>query len=96
MKAYKNYNVGKTTNPKNLADSIYQYYLESVQGGEDKNICLQAVGAAALNQAIKATIIANKSLAALGKTLWIKPAFENIDPASNFTGIRLNLLLEDI
>lgn len=97
MSKSKQYNVGSGTNTKNLADSIYQFYLNLPDDNDGPaNICLKAVGAGALNQAIKSIIIANKSLAAIGFTLSVKPFFENIDPGTNFTGIGLNLVIVEI
>jgi len=91
---YRDYNVRSQTNVKSLSDSIYQFYLGKDRGEE--NLSLKAVGAAAVNKSLKSVIIANKSLAGVGKTLYVKPAFENIDPNSNFTGVALNLTIKDI
>lgn len=95
---YKNYNVGSNTTTKGLSGSLYRHYLDYMEAREEdrREICLKIVGAGALNQCIKSVIIANKNLAGIGKQLIVKPYFENIDPKTNFTGVRLILALENI
>jgi len=57
---------------------------------ETKEIEIQAIGAGALNQAIKAIAIARGYVAPLGKDLYCIPAFTDIDiNGENRTGIKL-------
>ncbi len=57
---------------------------------ENKRVELQAVGAGAVNQALKASIIARTFVASQGVNLYIIPAFANIEiDGENRTAIKL-------
>lgn len=57
---------------------------------ENKSVEVQAVGAGAVNQAVKASIIARSFVANQGINLYIIPAFANIEiDGENRTAIKL-------
>lgn len=62
-----------STDPCKLAGAI----TGSIQEGED--VCLQSIGAKALNQAVKSIAIANGMLAPAGTMLAAVPAFQNLE-----------------
>jgi len=69
--------VGSGTNPKKLAGAIAHSLAES-QGTQVGRAVMQAVGAAAVNQAIKAFAIAREFVAPTGKDLVCVPGFQDI------------------
>lgn len=95
----KVYNVSSDTDAKKLGDSIYQFYKEVIESPDPNKadkIELISVGAGALNNSVKASIIANKNLIAFGKFLFSASSFKTIDKVNNFTGISIVLHLSDI
>ena len=75
-----------STDANKLAGSIYLAYQEN----PDAKITLRVIGAGSVNQAVKATIIANKYFAKKGMSLGLKPSFQ--DGESNMTIIELRVL----
>ena len=76
--------VSVKTDPKKLAGFLARQF-ESTN-----EVSLLVVGAGALNQAIKATIIAKTFLAAQGRSLIVLPAFANVQIGTEEkTAIRL-------
>lgn len=64
--------VGSTTPPQELASAI----AHALYAGKTPPI--RAIGAAAVNQAVKAQIIANQYVASKGKYLAYRPGFETV------------------
>ena len=64
--------VSSTSNPNSVAGAIANIFREK------GNVEIQAVGAGALNQAIKAVAIARGFVAPTGKNLVCIPAFQDI------------------
>lgn len=62
---------------------------------EDKKVTLRAIGAGAVNQAIKAAIKASQTLAGEGENLVIKPGFATVNgnDGSEVTAVVLHCLL---
>lgn len=77
--------VSSTTNVPALAKAIVAQYKED----SSAEVCLESVGASAVNQAIKALAVANGTLAMSGKELLVKPVFTETD--KKHTAIILNL-----
>lgn len=71
--------VKSTTPCRKLADSLFLKYKNGVH--EQKDFAVQAVGASAVNQAVKAIIIFNKKLVATGEVVIasVVPRFISID-----------------
>ena len=65
--------VGAGTNPQSLASAI----AHAVYGS--KKVVLRAVGAGAVNQAVKAVAIARGYVAPHGYDLTMRPGFQNVD-----------------
>ena len=65
--------VGSKSNPNSVAGALTNVLREA------RNVEIQAVGAGALNQAIKAIAIARGFVAPSGKNLYCIPSFANID-----------------
>lgn len=78
--------VGSGTDAQKLASTIHSAYMEN----PDVPICLKSVGAGAVNQGIKATIIANKYFISKGLTIKIAPSFRDL-PDENITAIEMRL-----
>lgn len=68
------YKVSSQTNPKKLAYAIFNGLREN--GGE---VVMQAIGAGAVNNAVKGAIIARGLAAPQGGDIKIIPSFVNID-----------------
>lgn len=64
--------VAPHTNPKETAAAIFR----AVEGKQD--IALRAIGASAVNQAVKALIIARSHVALLAHDLYVVPGFEPV------------------
>lgn len=65
-----------STDAKKLASSIVAHY----QNNKDcTSIIIRAIGAAAVNQSIKAIIIANKHFVRKGQVLSVIPGFNDLD-----------------
>ncbi len=64
--------VGSKSNPNSVAGALTNVLREA------KNVEVQAVGAGALNQAIKAIAIARGFVAPSGKNLYCVPSFSSI------------------
>lgn len=63
---------------------------------EDKQITISTIGAGAVNQAIKAVIIANGYLASLGKRAKIEPFFYELEvEEKEISAIKLKLIVEE-
>lgn len=75
-----------STDANKLAGSIYLAYQEN----PDAKITIRVIGAGSVNQAVKATIIANKFFAKKGISIGIKPSFQ--DGESNMTLIEMRVL----
>lgn len=89
--------VKSKTDVLRLAASLDHAYTKS----PDVPIELHAVGAGALNQAIKGVIILNTRLSNRLKTAVIRPAFskfhdENVSADKEFTAIRLCVEIKDV
>lgn len=65
--------VASASNPSSVAGSLVKNLAEG------KDVELLAVGAGALNQAIKAVAIARGYVSPQGKDLTIKPGFEDVE-----------------
>lgn len=79
--------VSKTTNPKDLAGLI----MEGFRGGATR-VDLRAIGAAAINQAVKAVAIARGLAAPAGLDLVAIPSFEDLQmDAGERTAVRLRI-----
>lgn len=65
--------VAGKSNPKSVAGSI----AKNLQEGKDVEVV--AVGAGAVNQAVKAIAIARGFVASQGIDLWMKPAFLDLE-----------------
>jgi len=79
--------VSSKTNPKKLAGAIYQALKQN--GGE---VCLQAIGAGAVNQAVKGVAIARGFAAPEGANLKVVPGFKDAaDEDKQVTAINLNV-----
>ena len=66
------YKVKSEGNIHNVAEAIYKAYLE------DPILEIQGIGAGAVNQAVKALIIARSKLSLLGVDIAVVPSFKNI------------------
>lgn len=64
-----------TTNVGKLAGAIVASYEKE----NNPDIIVRSVGAGAINQATKATIIANRQLIKKGKLAYILPSFDNFE-----------------
>lgn len=85
--------VAASSNPGSVAGSIMHNYNKGIP------VSLIAVGAGALNQAVKATIIARSWVAQKGRNLYISPGFadtqvNDVDGPKNITAITLLLVVE--
>lgn len=80
--------VRSNTDPKSLAQSII------TAETKDKNVSVQVVGAGALNQAIKAIIMANAQFSQNGGSKKIEPTFVTIEDGEgkDITAIKLILV----
>ena len=79
--------VSSKTEPKKLAGAIYRALKQN--GGE---VCLQAIGAGAVNQAVKGVAIARGFAAPEGANLKIVPGFkENAGDSGQVTAVSLNV-----
>lgn len=79
--------VSSKTEPRKLAGAIYQALKQN--GGK---VCLQAIGAGAVNQAVKGIAIARGFAAPEGADLKIKPGFKDADDnGKQITAISLNV-----
>ena len=76
-----------STDANKLAGSIYLAY----QKNPEAKITIRVIGAGSVNQAVKATIIANKYFARKGISLALKPSFQ--DGEDNMTIIEMRVLL---
>jgi len=81
--------VSNSTNVAKLGSAIYAYYKATPN---INYIELKAIGAGAVNQAIKGAIISGKHFANIGKKVYILPSFFE----SEVSGIRLKLEIHDI
>lgn len=81
--------VRKSSPSKKLGKFIYMNVVK------ENKFVLQAIGAGAISQAIKAVIEANKLLAAKALSMSIVPSFEDIE-AEDFTttGIRFYVIIQ--
>lgn len=78
--------VSSKSNPNSIAGCIAGLIKQN------ENVELQAIGAGALNQGIKATIIAKSFLIASGYEIVINPSFKEVDVNGiNRTCIKLKL-----
>lgn len=75
-----------STDANKLAGSIYSAHKEE----PESVITLRVIGAGALNQAVKATIISNKFFAKKGITLTLQPSFQDAD--NNMTAVEMRIL----
>ncbi len=64
--------VGASTQPEKLAAAIANACYDS------KSPVIRAIGAGAVNQAVKGTIIASQYVASRGMTLTLRPGFETL------------------
>lgn len=84
--------VSSSTNVGSLGGAIYR---NSKTLPSDKNIILRAVGAGAVNQAIKAVIMANRNLVREGKLAFIFPTFKEIESGTK-TSLELTLHIKKV
>jgi len=78
-----------STEVNKLAGSIYSSYTSDPQG----SLCIRAVGAGAVNQAIKAVVVSNKFFGKLGLVAGVEPHFLEMD---GITIIVLRLAIRNI
>ena len=74
-----------STDANKLAGSIYSTYQED----HTTPIVIRVIGAGALNQAVKASIICNKFFAKKGAVVDLRPSFQDVD---NMTAIELRII----
>ena len=79
-----------STDANKLAGSIHSSYQEN----PESTIIIRVIGAGALNQAVKASIICNKFFAKKGIVIGFQPSFQ--DTAENMTAIELKILFISI
>lgn len=75
-----------STDSKKLASSIITHY----ESNAETPIVVRSIGAGALNQAVKAVIIANKFFVRIGIVLHLAPAFQDI-PGEDITSVQLTI-----
>jgi len=84
--------VSSKTNPKKLAGAIAHTLSETERGVNVGRAVMQAVGAASVNQAIKAFAIAREFVAPTGKDLVCVPGFQDIEiDGDQKTAIRFHI-----
>ena len=76
-----------STDVNKLAGSIHSIYQES----SETQMAIRVIGAGALNQAVKASIICNKFFAKKGLAVALQPAF--YDATESMTAIELRIIL---
>lgn len=72
--SYERLKVSSTTRPQTLAGAIAKYITK-----DRKHVEVVAVGASAINQAVKGQILARRFVSTTGINLAFIPAFETID-----------------
>lgn len=87
--------ISSKTDPSSLAGAISSKMREQIAGGGFGSVILQAIGAGAINQGVKAIAIARGHLAPSGLSIVGYPSFVDLvigeEPR---TGIRFNLWAE--
>ena len=84
--------VGSSTNPQSLANAIAHAVLD----GGRRPVILRAVGAGAVNQAIKASAIARGLVASTGVDLTLRPGFANVpgrEAGKEISAIKLEVIV---
>lgn len=82
--------ISSKSNPNSIAGAIAGLI------NDNKKIEMQAVGAGAVNQAIKGTIIANGFLAPLGKKAKIEPSFYTTEiDNQDISAIKFKIIVEE-
>ena len=77
-----------STDANKLAGSIYAtYHADTISP-----IVVRVIGAGALNQAVKASIICNKFFAKKGIAVYLKPSFQ--DACKDMTAIELKIICQ--
>jgi stage V sporulation protein SpoVS len=88
--------VGNTTAPKELAKSIFASYTKE----NLKRVTLRAIGAAAVNQAMKSIILANQDLSSKGIQGRVTPHFKDVAGSSSdekkITAIELVIIFDEL
>lgn len=81
--------------PDSNVDGIAQLLVSSIM--EDRRITLRAIGAGAVNQAVKGMIRANQRLAGAGEAMFFVPGFTNVKGTDDkdLTAIVFHCLLRD-
>lgn len=88
MEKTKTLRCSSSTDANKLSGSIFSVYQEDPQ----TDIVIRVIGAGALNQGIKAVIIANKFFAKKGIALSVRPYFK--DTEDSMTAIELKVLFQ--
>lgn len=81
-----------STDAAKLAGSIYS----TCQENSESDVVLRVIGAGALNQAIKASIISNKYFAKKGFKVLLQPSFKDAGEQGTMTAIELTVVLKKL